>query len=83
MNELHWKNLALWLLDCEAATTQHLVDLKSSSKSEKNRHQSICTGAVNMIESFGQIMPKGIYLGTPDFDRIVARAKRACTTKEK
>lgn len=74
MTENDWRSLALWLLDCEAATTEHLLYLKSASKSEIRRHKSICKSAVNMIKSFGQLKPEGIKYNVIDMERILNRA---------
>lgn len=51
--EPDWKELALHLLDCEAATGYHLGSLKSGSKSEKDRHRSILRSAIGIIEGTG------------------------------
>lgn len=45
-----WKAIALYLADCQAATTGLDLDTKSVSLSRKNRHRSISKMAADMIE---------------------------------
>ena len=46
---LFWKNLALYLADCHAATFFHEGSLKSCSKSSRARFKMICERALNAI----------------------------------
>lgn len=46
-----WEKIAIYIADCEAATTAHLAALKSSSKSELKRHQSICQTLLDSIKA--------------------------------
>lgn len=63
-----WKNLALHLLNCTAATVQGFP--KSTSKGERRRHQSILSGALKMLD--GDIAKR-----QEDADWIRARAETA------
>ena len=38
----NWEEIAIWLADCEATTTQYLLSLTHPSKSELRRHKCIC-----------------------------------------
>jgi hypothetical protein len=51
-----WRDLALFLADCEAATAYHALTTKSVSKSERRRHLSICEKAEYMLEH-------GVFIG--------------------
>ncbi len=51
---LFWKNLALYLADCHAATFFHEGSLKSCSKSSRARFKLICERALNAIEGGAQ-----------------------------
>lgn len=75
-----WKDLAIWLLDCEAATAFQVSSVKRSSKSERNRHRRICEIAVNGILS-GCFRGDGSRFSTPEvyLQRVVDRAERAIT----
>lgn len=55
-----WKSLALWLLDCEVATTEHLQSLKSSSKFEVRRHLSICVGSLQYLDGIPDRRPRPV-----------------------
>jgi hypothetical protein len=52
-NERDWKQLALWLADCHAATAYYMANTKSMSNSERRRHISICDATRQMIEEGG------------------------------
>lgn len=41
----YWKAAVLYLADCQVATSHHVASLKSTSKSERRRHASICRRA--------------------------------------
>ena len=49
MNE--WKEIALWLAECEAATLEHLQSLENPPRNELNRHLSVCRDARRMIRN--------------------------------
>lgn len=51
---IDYRGVLLWLADCQAATTAHLQNLKSASKSELKRHVDICRDLLAVLES-GQI----------------------------
>ena len=53
-----WKEIAIWLADCEAATCAELALKKSASKSEKRRHALIC-------ERAGAMLRIGAFMGRP------------------
>ena len=59
MSEPNWKDIALYLADCHAATGYREGSLKSGSKSEKERHLSICREASALIK--GEKSPKYHY----------------------
>lgn len=44
------EKMLYWLADCEAATLEHLVSLKSASKSEISRHTGICENLRAMLK---------------------------------
>jgi hypothetical protein len=46
----NWKEIALHLADCQAATAYHYTN-KSASKSEARRHVAICTMSADAIET--------------------------------
>ncbi len=48
-----WKNIALYLADCHAATAAHDGLLKSCSTYRRERFASICEKAMAMIEGRG------------------------------
>lgn len=67
----NWEEIAVWLADCQAATTAHLASLKSSSKSELRRHSNICREVIGQIE-------KGLPVLRPsDKQRVIDRLKDA------
>lgn len=45
-----WKQIALWLMDCECATAYDALTIKHVSKYEKRRHVSICSNLVKMLQ---------------------------------
>lgn len=45
----HWRDAALWLADCHAATAEHDLALKSTSKFRRERLVSICVGAAGLL----------------------------------
>lgn len=45
----NWKSIALYLLECEAATVEYLMGIKSGSKSERRRHKTIVNKALAAI----------------------------------
>lgn len=50
-----WRELALFLADCQAATSERELSLRSGSKGEKRRHRDICLlalGAMNGTQAF-------------------------------
>lgn len=66
-----WKEIALWLADCHAATASYLGSIKSISKAEKNRHAQICDRAEQMIRF-------GVFTARPsEKDAVLARLKNA------
>jgi hypothetical protein len=46
-----WKQLALWLIDCECATAYHALTTKSVAKYEKRRHTLICDDLRKMLDA--------------------------------
>lgn len=46
-----WKKIALWALDCHAATGESHAIHKSGSKSDKRRQLAICERALELMES--------------------------------
>lgn len=71
--DAYWKDLALWLLDCEAATLERLKGLKTASKAEIRRHTEICSRSLSAIEAkafFDQHNNRPINV-------VVERAKKA------
>lgn len=49
MSEHDWKQIALYLADCHAATAEYDGQLASVSRSRKNRLVSICHTAAEQI----------------------------------
>jgi len=68
-----WKALALYLLDCEAATAQRMADLKSAPKREKRRHADICLAAIRALTT--GLPPQGARVR--EADRVLQRASGA------
>ena len=66
-----WKEIAIWLADCEAATCAELALKKSASKSEKRRHALICERASAMLRI-------GAFMGRPSRqDSVLERLDNA------
>jgi hypothetical protein len=65
-----WKKLALFLADCQAATTMRELSIKSGSKSEKRRHRDICQMAKDFMEGRD-------CFGSRDSDLVIDRLARA------
>lgn len=51
MSEQEWKDIALYLASCHAATAEYDGHLKGTSKSRRNRYRDICTTALRAISS--------------------------------
>lgn len=51
-----WKNLALWLIDCECSSAFQALTTKSTAKHEKRRHVLICDDLQKMLKC-------GVYFG--------------------
>lgn len=45
-----WREMALYMMDCHAATAQYDGILKSTSKSRRKRFRSICENAARWLE---------------------------------
>ncbi len=50
--------LLLLLMDCEAATLEHLALTKSSSKSEISRHKVICEKILGVLHGTDQVFAR-------------------------
>lgn len=50
MPEPRWREIALYLADCLAATAEYETSLASVSKSRKQRHRQICRRAVELLK---------------------------------
>jgi hypothetical protein len=46
-----WKDLALWLIDCQAATAYDVLSQKSMPKCEKERHKHICEIIIKSLDA--------------------------------
>lgn len=44
-----WKRIAFYLAECHVATAAHLLELKSTSKHERERQVRICEHALRML----------------------------------
>jgi hypothetical protein len=52
-----WKTLAIYLANCHAATAYGVLERKSSSKAEKERHKAICKLALVSLKE-GRLIGK-------------------------
>ena len=48
-SEIEWRDIAIWLADCHAATAEHDGTLRSTSRSRRARFHSICLDAAHML----------------------------------
>ena len=67
-----WKNFALYLADCQAATAEELAMRKSTSKSDKHRHRIICLKIMNVLKN-----PEGLSF-TEATDDFVTEVSNRC-----
>lgn len=51
-----WREFALYLADCEAATAYDFAERKSSSKYETRRHASICKTILDGLKAGGMLI---------------------------
>ena len=73
-----WKNIAVYLLDCHAATAGYDGQLKSVAKSRKERFASILEEGIALFE--GTKMPRnGPVWGVPTSceERVLERSRNA------
>lgn len=73
-----WKDIALYFLDCHAATAGYDGQLKSVAKSRKLRFASILEKGISLVE--GKEMPRtepGAWDGHNPQDRVLKRCQNA------
>lgn len=51
MSEQNWKDIALYLASCHAATAEYDGHLKTTSKSRRKRYRDICATALQAISA--------------------------------
>ena len=74
MDEVDWKNLALYLAECHAATAEHEALLASASNSFKRRQAMICRKAYQVINGDMNLSQPYIYEDSNDTSQRCQKA---------